>query len=347
MGDKTFQNVPKNIERDVVDKFAIELGAHIWRHKLKRFHITLHGGEPSILPSKEYEYLLKTLREYCGAHITISVQTNGYAWKKDFLQITDKYGATLGISIDGPEEHNDAYRLNHAGRGSYRAIMRNVDTILASEYAHLLRGFLCVVNPDISTDEFFEWVKRLPLTRINLLWPIEPNYDAKPQFVGQVGRWMADLFTKWYEYDDPKIYIPLFFQVIANSFGSSKHSDQIVNDTMDMCVVNTDGRVEFPDYFRDKGEHAVDSGYNIKTHTLDEIATDPRFEALFNLKDYCPKACDECSVKSICGGGFLANRISKGTTIIEDLGNKSVMCVDHKILYETILNRTRYNAIAV
>lgn len=344
MGDKTHESIERDITVEVIDSLSKKISCYINDHDINDFHVVLHGGEPSILPNYLFSGVLKALRQECGDRISISVQTNGYRIHENFLESCYEHNVKIGVSLDGPKPVNDRHRVNHNGRGSYDKIMKNVDYILSSKYSQLFQGFLCVASSQISAKEFFEWIKKLPLKNMNLLWPIDYNYKNYQEDDQELGKWLAELFEEWIIFDDKNIRIPLFLDVIAACMGSRNHTDQMVNDCMNMFVINTDGRIEYPDYFRDKGEEYVRSGLNILNDTIHDIAKDEIFRALYNLDNYLPNACKTCDVKEICGGGFLANRISERGTLVEDLSSKSVMCASHYKFYNTI--KSAYNHIS-
>ena len=167
------------------------------------------------------------------------------------------------------------------------------------------------------------------------MWPIEFNLD-NPPWAGQspeiyrqhpyYGDWFGQLFELWWKTDDPNVHIRLFFNLIQLILGGHKHIDAIVNDTLDMFVVNTDGRIEYPDYLRASSDGAADSGYSILDASLAEVEHDTIFTKLFDLGKHLPIECTECPHKRLCGGGFLPGRTSQDEVLSI---KKSILCEDH------------------
>ncbi len=94
--------------------------------------ITLHGGEPTILPKPIFEEFLKLSYELSGQS---GIQTNGYLIDDDHIEMFKKYNTHVGFSIDGP------YSLNRfRGTGSKKdrrkqteKIMATIDKIMSTE----------------------------------------------------------------------------------------------------------------------------------------------------------------------------------------------------------------------
>jgi len=61
--------------------------------------ITLHGGEPTVLPIEDFERYLKLSHRLTGCS---GIQTNGYNITDAMIQMFKKYHTHVGISIDGP-----------------------------------------------------------------------------------------------------------------------------------------------------------------------------------------------------------------------------------------------------
>jgi len=65
--------------------------------------ISLHGGEPLVLPKKDLEELFAYAKKLGGS---TGLQTNGLAIDDDHIEMFKKYDVHVGISFDGPGELN-------------------------------------------------------------------------------------------------------------------------------------------------------------------------------------------------------------------------------------------------
>jgi uncharacterized protein len=269
------------------------------------------------------------------------MQTNAYKIVPALLPLLSEHKVSVGISIDGPAIFNDRFRIDHSGRGSYDRVMANTLSIIAAGYQHLIGGFLTVAQPEMDPAIFLAWAEQLPVRRVDVLWPIEFHHGNPPWGVNiesyalapRYGQWFAHLFDLWWQRDDPNIHIRLFFQIIERMLGSGVHSDAIVNDEAPMFVVNTDGGIEYPDYFRAYADRGSRTRFNVFQSNLSELASDPGFNYCLSLKDHLPEDCRSCPQVDICGGGFLPGRMMPGEWPPK---RKSVLCADQLYFFSHV-----------
>ena len=122
--------------------------------------VVWHGGEPLTTPLQHMYTLLEpfeSLRQ--TGRVLHSVQTNAtlidHGWT-DFLQ---RFGFRVGVSIDGPQECNDA-RVNRAGMPAFHKIMRGIHQLRRAGIPFMA---ICVVTADTigRTAELLEFFSRL------------------------------------------------------------------------------------------------------------------------------------------------------------------------------------------
>ena len=79
------------------------------------------GGEPTLagLPSsRNWSSFSSTTGATASPSPTL--QTNGVLLDKHWCQLFQRYNLLIGVSLDGPEEVNDLYRVNKGGRAPGR-----------------------------------------------------------------------------------------------------------------------------------------------------------------------------------------------------------------------------------
>jgi uncharacterized protein len=344
LGDRTFERVHRNMPIGVALACLERIREHAVAHELSEFHVTLHGGEPSLWPLEDFSVFLARAEEIrrSDVELTISLQTNAVKLPQRLLGLLAEHRVTLGVSVDGPREHNDRARVTKGGAGSYDRVMRTVDSIVEGQYASLLQGFLSVANPDIEPAAYLEWADSLPVRRLDVLWPMELNHASLPWGTGQearyrsnprYGMWFAQLFEQWWHRDDPTLYIRLFYDCIYTLMGSPRHIENIVNDTVPIFVVNTDGCIEYHDYFRALADGGVRTRFRVQDDPLDALAADPVFRYLLDLGEHLPAECRDCQFGDICGGGFLPGRMEPDHMPPR---RRSVLCYDEYYFFSSI-----------
>ena len=86
-----------------------------------RVTIAWHAGEPLALPPAYYARADEVLKA-CAPPGTVfchNFQTNATLVNDAWCDLFDRIGATVGVSIDGPEDINDARRVTRDGKGTF------------------------------------------------------------------------------------------------------------------------------------------------------------------------------------------------------------------------------------
>ena len=71
---------------------------------------------------RSIEYVEKYRR--AGQRILHTMQTNGVLLDDEWCAFFKEHNFLVGLSIDGPREMHDAYRVNKGGEGSFDQVMR-------------------------------------------------------------------------------------------------------------------------------------------------------------------------------------------------------------------------------
>lgn len=111
---------------------------------------TIFGGEPLLLPINDLEELLEWGKE---RGVTPGLQTNGSLITERHFALFKKFGVHVGVSIDGPEELNDARQAKavSATRATTAKSIANLERLLADKIGASLIVTLSSVNA--GTDE--------------------------------------------------------------------------------------------------------------------------------------------------------------------------------------------------
>lgn len=349
--DQTYRRVPARMPAQTALLALERIETHLTgRERKYPFSIVLHGGEPTLWPDERFGALLARIAAMRarGIRVNTSIQTNGLRLRPSLLDILAEHDVKIGISLDGPEDFNDRARRTPSGHGSYTRVMRSVNDMIARGHRDLLSGFLAVADPDLSPAAFLDWAAELPVTRLDVLWPIGFHHGNPPWSPGgrdaymaapRYGTWFADLFEEWWRRDDPELVVRLFFDCIKLVLGGRGHTDTIVNDRNSSFVVNTDGAIEYPDYFRAARDGGSRTPFNVFDGELNDVMVDPVFDYCLNLKAYLPSECVGCPQVDLCGGGFLPGRMNPLEQVPR---TRSILCADMYHFFDTVKRRVAH-----
>jgi uncharacterized protein len=120
-----------------IDKWAMSdqvlesyIRQYIEAHDTPVVNFAWQGGEPTLLGVDYFRKLVQIQKKYAnGKQIANAFQTNGVllndAWAEFFLE--NQF--LIGISIDGPRELHDAYRVDKGGQPTFDRVMRGIETL--------------------------------------------------------------------------------------------------------------------------------------------------------------------------------------------------------------------------
>lgn len=103
------------------------------------------GGEPTLRGLPFYRRLIELCEQYRRPkqHVVHAMQTNGTLIDDEWAEFLHEHDVLVGVSIDGPAEYHDAYRLNRAGRGTHSMVIRGWNIL---QKAGVRCNILCTVH---------------------------------------------------------------------------------------------------------------------------------------------------------------------------------------------------------
>lgn len=126
----------------------------------ERYHLSFYGGEPltcfdTVKHAIEYT---ESLGDW--GDLFVHVDSNGTLLNEDIIRFLVDHKIALQVSVDGPREVHDRFRVYRNGKGTYDRIMRNVSRIreLDEGYYQDHVYFVATLTPPydlIQIDEFF------------------------------------------------------------------------------------------------------------------------------------------------------------------------------------------------
>lgn len=169
-----------------------------------------HGGEPTLPGLRFYERVAALQAEHGdGVAYNNSLQTNGTLLDDRWLAFLGEHGYTVSISIDGPADLHDTYRVDRKGRGSFARVQRAIDAVKA---AGVPLG-VCVVVSRANIDrieEIYDFLAAQQL-RFNVI-PLNRSGGAREHYadVGlaadeYAGAWIR-MYDRWFDADADYVY---------------------------------------------------------------------------------------------------------------------------------------------
>ena len=103
-----------------------------------------HGGEPLMAGLPYYKTAMEFQKKYAGSKTIINtLQTNGTLLNAEWCKFFHDNRFLIGISIDGPRNVHDTYRVNKAGAPTYNKVIDAINLMVRHRVEY---NTLSVVN---------------------------------------------------------------------------------------------------------------------------------------------------------------------------------------------------------
>lgn len=271
-----------------------------------------HGGEPTLAGLDYFRRIVALQRKHQrpGQRIMNGIQTNGTVLDEEWCRFFAAEGFYVGLSLDGPREFHDQYRVTKGKKPTHRQVVRAFRLL---QQHRVPCDLLCVVHDrnvhhPIAVYRFF---KEIGARYIQFLPMVERRPDlpdgVSPETVPAeaYGLFLCAIFDEWVRHDVGKIVIQLFDEGARPALGM-EHALCIVRETCgDIPVVERNG-----DFY--SCDHFVSPEYrrgNIRETPLVEMLESPAQRQFGEAKrDALPRYCRECEVLAMCNGGCPKDR---------------------------------------
>ena len=285
---------------------------------------TWHGGEPLMRSIDFYKKALTLQQKYArGRHIDNVIQTNGTLLTDEWCEFFAQNHWLVGISIDGPQQYHDHYRLTSAGKPSWERVMHGIRLL---NKHHVEWNAMAVVNAYNADHplEFYHFFKEHGCQYLQFT-PIVERLTAHSDgrtlasladqtdipvadfsvTAEQWGTFLCTIFDEWVRHDVGSIFVEIFDCTLANWMGVAPGICSYSTHCGHAGVMEYNGDVYSCDHF-------VFPTYklgNIRDHTLIEMLYGEQQQAFSRLKHASlPRQCKECDMEFACHGECPKNR---------------------------------------
>ena len=274
-----------------------------------------HGGEPTLAGIDFFRKAISLQKRHnrTGLNILNGIQTNATLLDDEWCSFFAENRFYTGVSIDGPEDLHNRFRLSKSGRPSFRDTMNGY--LLLRKY-NVATELLTVVNSlNVKHPlEVYRFLKDLGSPFLTFL-PLVERVGGTGQRVSdnsvppdEFGNFLTTIFDEWIEKDIGNIKVQIIEEATLTAF-SQDHTLCIFKKTCGAVpVVELNGDFYSCDHYVN-GEHLAG---NISGTSLAELLESKAQRAFGNAKyDTLPRYCLECEVLEMCNGECPKNRFIK------------------------------------
>lgn len=290
-------------------------------HQTDQVNVAWQGGEPTLMGLEFYRKAMALLEKYRRPGMTFlnTMQTNGTLLNDEWCELFKEHNFLIGLSLDGPRELHDVYRVDKRGKPTFDNVMRGLRFLQKHEVDYNLLSTVNSVTADYPLEVYHflrdeaktDWMQFIPVVeRINdeglTLYQEGTNVSDRSVAPKQFGIFLSTIFDEWVHNDVGKVYVQTFEASLRNWLGL---------ETSGMCVFNkTCGQGLAIEHNGDlyACDHFVEPNYllgNINDeHMVEMVASDQQIKFGQDKYDRLPQYCLDCDVRFACHGECPKNR---------------------------------------
>ncbi|WP_201780276.1 anaerobic sulfatase maturase [Acetobacterium bakii] len=334
------ENLYQENESPLMDEATLDIYIRqlIMTSDRPEIQITWQGGEPMLRGLDFFKRSVELANQYRKSHQQIfhSIQTNGTLIDDSWAAFFKKNNYLVGLSLDGPRELHDVYRVGKDGQGSFDAVIQGWNCL---QKHGVDVNILCTIhkaNADYPLEvyHFFrdtlkaQYIQLIPIVEratadtialANQGWgetadKTRPLYRQAGNLVTdrsvtaeKFGQFLTTIFDEWVNQDVGTVFVNTFDIALGSWLG--QHNACISAPTCGTALVlEHNGDVYSCDHFVEPEYHLG----NIRDTSLKALVTSKQQHRFGQYKyDTLPKYCRECPVLFACYGECPRNRFIK------------------------------------
>ena len=323
-------------------------------------NIAWQGGEPTLMGLRFFQRAVELANRFRkpGQRLLHTIQTNGTLLDDNWCAFFKANQFLVGLSVDGPQELHDAYRVDRSGAGSFERVLRGWELLRkhAVDVNILCTVHAANVGQPLEVYRFFrdemqaEYLQFIPIVEratpellplANQGWG-ERSGSKRPLYLQQgtlvtersvgakqFGQFLVAIYDEWVRRDVGKIFVQTFDVALGSWLG--QHNLCIFSPECGFSVaLEHNGDLYSCDHF-------VEPGYrlgSIGKTKLAQLAGSQQQQKFGRAKSASlPQCCRECEVLFACYGECPRNRFS--TAPNGEIG-LNYLCDGYKLFFRHI-----------
>ncbi|OED42226.1 anaerobic sulfatase maturase [Endozoicomonas sp. (ex Bugula neritina AB1)] len=283
------------------------------------------GGEPTTAGLDFFRKVIKYQQKFAhGKKVSNSLQTNGVLINDEWATFLKEHEFLVGVSVDGPREIHDYYRVSQGGKPTFNKVMKGIEALKrhSVEYNTLTVVNNVNIEKPIEVYNFLKSIgstflqfipiveqQEVGITNPSLIFPAAKTEKRLMPFAVQsgdeYGRFMITIFDEWVKKDVGKIYVQAFEEALSKWAGYGGSLCLFQEKCGQAMVIERNGDIYSCD-------HYVYPEYrlgNILEEKMTKLATSKLQRKFGDDKANVGKHCTECEFRFACHGGCPKHRI--------------------------------------
>jgi len=313
--EKLFPGSKFHMSDEVLENFIRQ---YIEAQRVPEVTFGWQGGEPLLMGIEFFRRVVELQQKYCRPEMRIinAFQTNGILLNDEWCRFFHQHEFLIGLSVDGPQQVHDVYRVNKAGQPSFDQAMTGADFLKKHRVEFNILTCVHAANAECPLEvyRFFrdeigaQFIQFIPIVRRdNKSGFQEGNKITDHSVTGkQYGDFLIAVFDEWVRRDVGRVFVQIF-DIALGAWLGQQPALCIFSETCGTALaLEHNGDLFACDHF-------VEPRYklgNIQKKPLMKMVSSPQQRKFGAAKrETLPICCQKCDVRFVCNGGCPKNRI--------------------------------------
>ena len=270
------------------------------------------GGEPTLMGIDFFEKAVSLQKRHgAGRRIANAFQTNGVLLDDAWGEFLHRENFLVGLSIDGPRELHDLYRVDKGNRPTFDKVMRGLEVLKRHRVEF---NTLTVVHRESARRplEVYHFLKEIGSTHLQFIPLVDRVGETDRVTDASViardyGSFLNTIWDDWIRNDVGKIFVQLFDVMLGVWMGHPAGLCLFRETCGDAVALEHNGDLYSCDHFVTP-RHRIG---NLLDQNLQEMVGGTAQRQFGRAKETSlPRACRDCEVLFACRGECPKNRFT-------------------------------------
>jgi uncharacterized protein len=277
------------------------------------------GGEPLLMGLDFFRRAVALQAKYRkpGMRVVNALQTNGTLLDGAWCRFLREHDFLVGLSLDGPREVHDAYRVDKGDNPSFDCVMAGLALLKKHGVEFNVLTTVHAANAARPV-EVYRFLRDEAGARFIQFIPIVQReargVSARSVNAEQYGRFLIAVFDEWVRRDVGRVFVQIFDVALAAWVGERPGLCVFDETCGNALVLEHNGDLYACDHFVEP-QHRL--GNILETPLVDLVGSAQQRQFGLAKRDTLPEACRTCEMRFVCNGGCPKNRLQEVNYLCE------------------------------
>jgi len=311
------------------------------------------GGEPALMGLDFFQRAVDLQQRYRkpGMRIDNAFQTNAVLLDEEWCRFFKRHRFLVGVSLDGPQELHDAYRVDKGGGPTFQRVMAGLALLKKNGVDYNILACVHAANAGdplrvyrfLRDEVGAEFMQFIPIVERERGSGSQKEMRATGRSVTgrQYGDFIIAVFDEWVRHDVGRVFVQSFDVALAAWLGRPPSLCVFQETCGQAMALEHNGDLYACDHFVERG-HRLGNIQDVPLVDMVRSARQRRFGEA--KREALPPVCRACPVRFACNGGCPKDRI---LSTPGKQGRLNYLCEGYKAFFTHVDAPMQFMAAAI